>query len=189
MIRWIAPVPAWIPLVLAASVLTGCVVGPDYVKPVVDAPKAFIYESKEAADTVNTAWWNQFGDPVLDALIAEALANNQNVKVAAANVEQAAGVLTQTRSQLFPQLGYNGAGGRARTSESTGTPLLSEGIPNPQSSYQALLSATWEIDLWGRIQRLSEASRANLLATDEARRGVLGACPNWSDSWASVRRR
>ena len=171
--RWITPVPAWIPLVLAASVLTGCVVGPDYVKPAIDAPKAFIYASKEAADTVNTPWWRQFDDPVLDALIAEALANNQNVKVAAANVEQAAGVLTQTRSQLFPQLGYNGAGGRARTSESTGTPLLSEGIPNPQSSYQALLSATWEIDLWGRIQRLSEASRANLLATDEARRGVI----------------
>jgi multidrug efflux system outer membrane protein len=148
-------------------------VGPDYVKPAVDTPRAFIYEPKDAADTVNTTWWKQFDDPVLDALIAEALVNNQNVKVAAANVEQAAGVLTQTRSGLFPQLGYNGAGGRARVTESTETPALSAGIPNPQTSYQALLSASWEIDLWGRIQRLSEAARANLLATDEARRGVI----------------
>ena len=87
-------------------------VGPDYTRPAVDAPKAFIYEPKDAADTANTQWWHQFNDPVLDQLIAEALANNQNIKVAAANVEQAAGVLTQTRSSLFPQLGYNGSAGR-----------------------------------------------------------------------------
>ena len=153
--------------------LAGCMVGPDYVKPPVDAPNAFIYEAKDAADTANTQWWHQFNDPVLDQLIAEALANNLNVKVAAANVEQAAGVLTQTRSSLFPQLGYNGSAGRGRVSESTATPQLSAGIPNPQSSYEALLSASWEIDLWGRIRRLSEGARANLLATDEARRGVI----------------
>jgi multidrug efflux system outer membrane protein len=147
-------------------------VGHDYVKPPVDAPSAFIYEVKDAADTVNTMWWKQFDDPVLDALIAEALANNQNVKVAAANVEQAAGVLTQTRSGLFPQTGYSGSAGRARLTESGATPVLAA-IPNPQTSYEALLSATWEIDLWGRIRRLSESARANLLATDEARRGVI----------------
>jgi multidrug efflux system outer membrane protein len=148
------------------------VTGPDYVKPAVDTPQSFIYEPKDAADTVNTTWWKQFNDPVLDALVAEALANNQNVKVAAANVEQAAGVLTQTRSGLFPQLGYNGTGGRARATESSRNPAI-VAIPNPQTSYEALLSASWEIDLWGRIQRLSEAARANLLATDEARRGVI----------------
>jgi multidrug efflux system outer membrane protein len=148
------------------------VTGPDYVKPAVEAPQSFIYEPKDAADTVNTMWWKQFNDPVLDALIAQALANNQNVKEAAANVEQAAGVLTQTRSGLFPQLGYSGTGGRARASESSRNPAVAL-IPNPQTSYEALLSASWEIDLWGRIQRLSEAARANLLATDEARRGVI----------------
>ena len=110
---------------------------------------------------------------MLDELIAEALAHNLNVKVAAANVEQAAGVLTQTRSALFPQVGYDGAGGRARTTESGVTPEIARLIPNPQSSYQALLQASWEIDLWGRIRRLSESARANLLATDEARRGVI----------------
>ena len=149
-------------------------VGPDYTRPPVDAPAAFIYEPKDAADTANTQWWKQFNDPVLDQLIAEALANNLNVKVAAANVEQAAGVLTQTRSALFPQVGYNGTRGprahrrgrrRARSSRRS--------FRIRRSSYQALLSASWEIDLWGRIRRLSEAARANLLATDEARRGVI----------------
>ena len=148
-------------------------IGPDYQRPPVDAPKAFIYEPKDAADTANTEWWKQFNDPVLDALIDEALAHNLNIKVAAANVEQAAGVLTQTRSALFPQVGYDGAAARARTTEAGVTPEVARLIPNPQNSYQALLNASWEIDLWGRIRRLSESARANLLATDEARRGVI----------------
>ena len=148
-------------------------VGPDYTRPEVSAPKAFIYETKDAADTANTTWWKQFNDPVLDGLIVEALANNLNVKVAVANVEQAAGVLTQTRSALFPQVGYDGTGGRARSTEVGATPELARFIPNPQTSYQALLTASWELDLWGRIRRLSESARASLLATDEARRGVI----------------
>ncbi len=148
-------------------------VGPDYQRPTVDAPKAFMYESKAAADTANTEFWKQFDDPVLDALIAEALAHNLNVKVAAANVEQAAGVLTQTNSSLYPQVGYQGIGGRARATEAGVNPEFASLVPNPASSYQALLNATWEVDLWGRIRRLSESARANLLASDEARRGVI----------------
>jgi multidrug efflux system outer membrane protein len=146
--------------------------GPDYVRQPVDAPASFRFEPRDAADTANTAWWKQFGDPVLDQLIDAALANNLNVRVAAANVEQAAAIFTQTRSGLFPQVGYSGAGERARTSESGATRLPGL-IPNPQNAYQALLSVSWEIDLWGRIQRQSEAARANVLATDEARRGVV----------------
>ena len=160
-----------IAVVLAA--LSGCTIGPDYTRPAVDVPKAFIYEPASAADTANTLWWKQYNDPVLDGLIAEALAHNLNVKVAAANVEQAAGVLTQTRSGLFPQVGYQGTAGRARTTEAGANAGVANLIPNPQTSYEALLNASWEIDLWGRIRRLSEAARANLLATDEARRGVI----------------
>ncbi len=155
------------------ALVSGCMVGPDYRRPAVDAPSAFIYAPKDAADTANTMWWRQFDDPVLDSLIAEALAHNLNIKVAAANVEQAAGVLTQARSQLFPQAGYAGAAARARSTEAGTAPELARLIPNPANAYQALLNASWEIDLWGRIRRLSEASRANLLATDEARRGVI----------------
>ena len=158
---------------LAGALAAGCTMGPDYARPPVDTPAAFRFEPKEAFDTANTEWWKQFGDPVLDNLIAEALAHNLNIRIAVANVEQAAGVLTQTRSGMFPQVGYSGAAGRARSTEEGATPEIARLIANPVSSYQALLSASWEIDLWGRIRRLSESARANLLATDEARRGVI----------------
>ncbi len=85
--------------VLAA--LAGCTLGPDYARPAVDAPAAFLYEPKDAAQAADTAWWKAFGDPVLDALIAEALAANRNVKIAAASVgskRYAAGASTGGRT-------------------------------------------------------------------------------------------
>ena len=160
-------------LCATAALLAACTTGQDYSRPNVDTPAAFRFAPAEVAATADTEWWRQFGDPVLDALIAEALANNLSVKLAAANVEQAAGVLTQTRSQFFPQVGYTASGARARTSVAGENPEIAKLIPNPATAYQALLTASWEIDLWGRIRRLSEAARANLLATDEARRGII----------------
>ncbi len=155
-----------------AVLLAGCMVGPDYRRPVVDTPQSFRFEEKEARDTANADWWRQFEDSVLDSLIAEALANNKSVKIAAANIEQAAGVLMQTRAPLFPQIGYSGSAARERFSQLNATPLPSS-VPNPQSSFQLLAGANWEIDLWGRIRRLTEAAQANLFATGEARRGVI----------------
>jgi len=160
-------------LVLAfALLLSGCLVGPDYLRPVVEVPAAFRYEDRDARETANTAWWKQFQDPVLDALIAEALANNRNIKIAAANLEKAAAVLVQTRSPLWPQIGYSGSAVRERSSEAGAVPWPDR-VANPYSAYQTLASASWEIDLWGRIRRLSEAAQADLLATEEAGRGVM----------------
>jgi outer membrane protein, multidrug efflux system len=152
--------------------LTCCTVGPDYVRPKVDVPASFRYEEKEAKQTANTAWWKQFQDPALDALIAEALANNKNVNIAAANVEMGAAVLKQVRSPLFPQIGYGGSATKQRITEEGAVPA-SKGVPNPQTSYETIATASWELDLWGRIRRLSEAAQADLFATEEARRGVL----------------
>lgn len=149
--------------------IAGCTVGPNYTRPELDVPAAYVYQDQEAKNTANTQWWKQFNDPVLDELIAESLANNKSLMIAAANVEQAAALLETTRSPLFPQAGYSGAGARQRSSESGGARLPE----NPYTSYQAVASASWEIDLWGRVRRLSEASLANLFATEEARRGVI----------------
>ena len=157
---------------LLCSIVVGCMVGPDYHRPEIATPKAYIYEPSEAAVTADLEWWKRFEDPVLDQLIVEALANNKDIKIAAANVEQAAGVLQSTRSPLFPQLGYQAAAGRYRFSDS-GTTASPAGLSNPTNFYQALAGATWEIDLWGRVRRQTEAAQANLLATDEARRGVI----------------
>ncbi len=155
-----------------AAALAGCVVGPDYKRPEVQAPAAYQYPAGQDAALADTPWWKAFGDPVLDALIAEALANSRNIAIAAANVEQAAGVLQSTRSAFYPQVGYQANAGRSRFT-SDGLTATAIGISNPTNFYQALAGASWEIDLWGRIQRLSESAQANVLATEEARRGVI----------------
>lgn len=157
-------------LFLFPVVLTGCRVGPDYQQPEVNAPQSFQYEQRDAQDTANTDWWKAFDDPVLDSLIAESLANNLNVKIASANIEQAAAVLVQTRSGLFPQVGYSGAATREHLPIDS---PLSSVVSDRRDTYQMLAGASWEIDLWGRIRRLSEAARASMLATQEARRGVI----------------
>jgi outer membrane protein, multidrug efflux system len=151
--------------------LTGCTVGPDYVRPGVNAPAAFMYNDKEALETANTLWWKQFQDPALDALIAEALTHNKSVMIAAANIEKASAVLMQIRSPLFPQIAYSGSGANQRASESN--TVLADFADNPRTAYQAMSGASWEIDLWGRVRRLSEAAQADLFASEEARRGVI----------------
>jgi len=159
------------PLALVA-LLSGCMVGPDYRRPTVDVPGAFQYQVPDAKETANTLWWKQFHEPVLDDLIAEALVNSKNVQIAAASIEQAQGVLTQTRSSLFPQLNYSATGTQARGSEMGDTPISSS-VANPQTTYELLAGANWEIDLWGKVRRQTEAARANLFASEEARRGVI----------------
>src|SRR5574338_1563665 len=96
---------------LVVGPLAGCLMGPNYHRPVVEAPSAYRYEMAEARDTANAAWWTAFGDPVLDRLIDEALARNLDVKIAAANVEQAAAALTETRAALPPQVSASAAAG------------------------------------------------------------------------------
>ncbi len=154
---------------VAAITLGGCMVGPDYQRPQIDTPQSYRYEPDEARDAANLAWWKQFNDPVLDQLITEALAANWDVKIAAARVQKAAGVLQTTRSALFPQLDYSGEGARQRISENN----ISVPLKNPYSSFEVLGQASWSIDLWGRIRRLSESAQASLLASEEARQGII----------------
>ena len=118
------------------------------------------------------AWWSAFGDPVIDGLVREAIAHNRDLRVAAARVAEFDAILRGTRSQAFPQIGYGLTASRKRTSEQIGIPFP-PGTSPLSSSFGSILSASWEIDLWGRIRRETEAARANLLATTEARRGVV----------------
>jgi outer membrane protein, multidrug efflux system len=152
--------------------LGGCVQGPDYHKPTVEVPAAYRYGDaayQMPGPTEGQAWWDGFGDPMLDSLVKEALANNRDLRTATARVDEFAAILAGTRSQGLPQIGYDLSGNRTRTSE--------EKIPaivDPMSTtWSSVLSASWEIDLWGRIRRETEAAQANLLASEEARRGVM----------------
>lgn len=152
--------------------LSGCMLGPDYRRPRVDVPETWRFQESEVRDVADTAWWEQFRDPVLNELIQSGLAENKDIKIAAARVEQFIGQYAATRSFLFPQLSGEASATRDRVSERSGFPLT-PGIENPSDTFQLFAGASWEIDLWGRIRRATEAARADILATEEARQGVI----------------
>jgi multidrug efflux system outer membrane protein len=156
--------------------ITGCMVGPNYQRPQVDTPQTWRFEDKEAKDVANTAWWEQFNDPVLNDLIQTALKENKDVKIAAARVEQFVGQYGTTRAALFPQVNASASAGRQRVSENSGpSPTLGHlANSNPNfNNYEIFLNATWEIDLWGKLRRATESARAQLLSTEEGRRSVI----------------
>jgi multidrug efflux system outer membrane protein len=162
-------------ILLVAVSLTGCMMGPDYKRPSVDVPQTWRFEDKEAKDVANTAWWEQFNDPVLNELIQDALKENKDLKIAAARIEQFVGRMETTRAPLFPQIGAGGFAGRQRTSEVYGATQLENvrGAHPTFNDFQIFLNASWEIDLWGKVRRATEAARADILSTEEARRSVI----------------
>lgn len=157
-------------IIIMALIFAGCAaVGPDYERPVVEVPRNWQISIQEANDLANMRWWEEFADPVLNALIQDALQENLDIKIAAARVEEYMGRYGVTRSEQLPQVGLNADASRARSSEQ-GTV---SGIKNPINSYQIGFGVSFEPDFWGKLRRATEAARADLLATDEARRMVI----------------
>lgn len=150
----------------------GCAIGPNYRRPQVTSPASWRVEEQEARDLANTAWWGQFNDPILTDLIQSALKENKDLKIAAARVEEFMGRYGVTHAAQFPQLAGTASAQRQQFSNLT-NPLPSASLENPGDLYQAFLNASWQIDLWGQLRRATEAARADLLSTEEARRGVV----------------
>ncbi|MCU1752922.1 efflux transporter outer membrane subunit [Pseudomonas sp. 6D_7.1_Bac1] len=173
-------------LVLALG-LSGCVLGPDYARPKIDSPQSFRFEQKDASSLANNAWWEQFHDPVLNKLIAVALQENKDVRIAAARVDQFRGQFETTRSQLFPQVSAGASAERQRASQAGPQPLPS-GVGPTFNQYQASLSVAWELDLFGRLRRQTEAANANLLASEAGRRGtILALVASVASSYINLR--
>jgi len=150
--------------------LAGCRVGPNYKRPDAHPPDTFRSEEGTATNSLgDLPWWQLFKDPVLQGLIQTALSNNYDLKVAVARVEESRALLAQARSEFYPQVNYAGAAGVERNA--VGGSPFALGAPPAKFSYLAG-SVSWEIDLWGRIRRLTEAARADYLATEEVRRNV-----------------
>jgi multidrug efflux system outer membrane protein len=172
---------------LCVLALSGCLLGPNYSRPPLDVPATYRFPDNYAADIANTEWWKQFNDPVLDELITTALANNNDVKIAAARVDQFLGQFVTTRAALFPQVGAGFDAGRHRISTSS-SPLFANVQSPVFNTYTASLSASWEIDLFGRNRRLTESARASLLSTEEAKRGtVLTLVSSVASSYINLR--
>jgi outer membrane protein, multidrug efflux system len=157
---------------LTLLMLAGCAIGPDYRKPEAASPPAWLVEMQQAKDTANTAWWEQFNDPVLNELIGTALKENYDLRIATARVDEYYGRYGATRADLFPQVGYGASGSRVQATEMGPVPLT-PGTSSLYSSYNAQFSASWEIDLWGKIRRATEASKADLMSAEDFRSGVI----------------
>ncbi len=152
--------------------LAGCMVGPDYQRPTVEAPASWRVEEKTAQDLANTAWWRQLDDPVLNELIDTAIRENKDLLIAAARVDQFAAQYGVVRADLYPQVGASAQFGQQQVTEKSGN-VFPPGYNFVTGNQQVVLNASWELDIWGRIRRSSEAARAALLASEEGRRGVI----------------
>jgi multidrug efflux system outer membrane protein len=157
---------------LVSLLAAGCTVGPDYQRPVVETPEQWRETRPDARELSDTAWWQQFNDPVLDGLIDVALVNNKDLLIAAARIEEYAGRYGVVRADLFPQLGAGGNYSRGRITEAGANPV-SPGTKITTDSFSATLNTSWELDLWGRVRRSTEAAKAQFVASEEGRRSVI----------------
>lgn len=157
--------------ILPTGLISGCTLGPDYQRPAMTVPTNFRGQltPAEAGSFADLPWWSAFNDPTLQSLISEAVSNNYDLQIAVARIEQARAELGVVRSEALPQLDYSaGAGaGRGLVQGRNSVAATTAG------TISAGLNAAWEIDLWGRIRRSTEAARANLLAQEDVRRGVM----------------
>ncbi len=163
-------------LALLAAVAAGCVVGPDYEPP--DFGKEAEFSDIVRSDGVavadeavaNDAWWESFGDPVLTALVDQAIANSPDIRAATARLDEAQALRQLALGGTRPALDANAAASRSRQSEVANLPPAA---PTLFSLFESGLSAAWEPDLFGRLRRDVEASSALLGASVEDRRSVL----------------
>src|SRR5580765_7540379 len=158
----------------AALTVAGCAVGPDYKRPEMPAPTQyrFVQEPNQAQSMADLPWWAVFEDPTLQALIREGLTNNLDLRVAVARVEEARARAGIAKSFLYPQV--DGVAGYAVRQASNAPPP--NGVGNEDTTHQSGaygFQLSWELDLFGRLRRQHEASLALLLASEQARRGVL----------------
>ncbi len=153
----------------AALVLAACA-GTPKAPPQMDLPKA----AEQTAPAEMTEWWHSFGDPVLDAYVAEALAHNSDVELAAARVRQSRGALAAARTNMLPTVDVGMTGARVRSADDTRQP----GQPKFANTYTAGFTVAYEIDLFGRLAAEREVAAQNLAASQygqEVTRSAIAA--------------
>jgi len=151
--------------------LAACTLGPDYRRPQIETPTTWRTPVSDTTEVANVPWWEQFQDPALSALVNEAARNSKDLAIATARVEEAYAQYGITRSALFPQVDASASGERDRASRNGPSPVPA-GHQN-FNDFTAGLTLGYEIDIWGRLRRATEAARADLLASEEGRRTVV----------------
>jgi multidrug efflux system outer membrane protein len=158
---------------VVALLLSGCSLAPDYQRPGVAAPSTFMEvptgwtTAAPAADAPPAAWWQAFGDPVLNALESRIETDNPSLAAAVARYDEAVGTLREARAQLYPQIDANGSAQRVRAPANR--PLTVPGTASAgtvdYNEYQVGASLSWEIDLFGRVRNTIAANRADAAAS------------------------
>lgn len=150
--------------------LAGCslpAVGPDYRTPTTSAPSSYKDNASPLAPSADSRvasdWWRDFGDTDLNACIDQALKENQGIKGALARVEQARALTGQARASYLPMVGATGLATREQTSET----VTNQFQHSLTTSYRLPLTLSWELDLFGRVRRLSESAQAGFVASQE----------------------
>ncbi|HEY6814127.1 MAG TPA: TolC family protein, partial [Croceibacterium sp.] len=151
---------------LSALALSGCAVGPDYAatppRPASSGPFLAVGAPPVALVPVPADWWKLYDDPVLDGLVADALAANTDVRQAVARIERARAGLRGARADRLPQATVAGGGTYVRQPEGQ----LPSGADREAWSYDAGIAVGYELDLFGRVGRSVEAARADLAASE-----------------------
>jgi outer membrane protein, multidrug efflux system len=164
---------------LVAVLMAGCTVGPNYKRPAADVPATFRAPEPlppgQAASIADLKWFEVFKDEKLQQLIHAALERNYDLRDAVTRVEAARANLGITRSNQFPQVAAGGGVVFNRLSRDGQTPLPPAFLPNQIRNFgtAALELLSFELDIWGRLRRATEAARANLLSAEENRQAVV----------------
>ncbi|MAM37714.1 efflux transporter outer membrane subunit (plasmid) [Sphingobium naphthae] len=148
--------------------LVGCSFAPAHVRPPQPIPQIYVASASGSPSIAKVGWYDFFREAQLRALIAAALENNRDIRIASGRVAEARAAWRIQGSALYPQLDAVATGTRGRTPAD----LSVTGQAVTGNQIYAQLSAGWEIDFWGRLRNLNEATRAQYLATEEARRAV-----------------
>ena len=150
---------------IAIMLLAGCMIGPNYQKPVLEPPEHYRFAEPEAEGVVNLKWWELFNDPVLNTLVVTALNGNKDVKIAASRIEEARASLGFTKADLYPRLDIEAGASR-------GDYVGGRKASSTDNMFFIAPTLGWEIDFWGKLRRATEASRAELMASEYALRTV-----------------
>lgn len=172
---------AFLAILAVPALITGCArMGPDYERPQMDMQTPSTYRNapeEKSAPTIDDRWWEAFGDPELNKIVERVLSRNWDIRKAAARVLELRAGWTAARADRFPSL--NVSGGAQLTSQASTTvsqtSLTSRNTEvrlKQTETYSLALAASFELDLWGRLARLDEAARAELLAAEESRQTV-----------------
>lgn len=155
--------------ILFFTTLAGCSVGTEYVRPNADLPEAWKAAPAEGKPVAAGRWWTIYGDATLDQLVEEALANNQDLVLATARLDEARALARVADAEQVPSVDAAFQRDRSRRSDSTATRVPGS-LEN--SNYRAQLNVSYELDLWGRLRSSAKAAHAELLASEAARETV-----------------